>query len=151
MPRDSSITADLRECLEQRLELTPPAVAYLCALFDTIQGLDDWFDGDDTPDKAGTIWNAVGGLQLQPFFMQHAALLLPLQVNAYLKWMGANHTEREGGNLPLAYAWRAGFYDIVLQCVLLVHGIERATQLAPEVMAIYGESFEDYAKEFENA
>lgn len=148
---DSDITADLRESLEKRLELTAPAVDYLCALFDTIQELDDWYDGHDNPNKAQTIGNAVGGLQLQPFFMQHAALLLPLQVNAYLKWMGANHTERHGGNFHLAYAWRAGFYDIVLQCVLLVHGIERAARLAPEVMAIYGESFEGYAKEFQHA
>ena len=47
--------------------------------------------------------------------------------------------------------WRAGYYDLVLMAVSLVHGAGFATLHGHHVMALYGETFEDYMKEFGNA
>jgi len=153
LKRDLPLIESLRANLEGALALPPAAADYLCALFDTIQGLDDWADGDESSreEKDRTIWNCVAGLQLTPFYMQHAAMLLPLQANAFLKWKAADTAERSGQLLPMAYVWRAGFYDIVLQCVLIAHGPMRAMELAHVAMGLYGESFEEYAKEFQRA
>lgn len=153
MKRDLPPVEALRANLEGQFALPTAAADYLCALFKTIQGLDDWVDGDELArdDKDAAIWNAVAGLQLLPFYMQHAAMLLPLQANAFLKWKAADTAERAGQASPMAYAWRAGFYDIVLQCVLIVHGPHKAMAVAHEVMGLYGETLPDYLKEFEHA
>jgi hypothetical protein len=146
----SAATASLRANLEQALELPPAAVDYLCELFECIQALDDWVDGDPVTreDKDRAIWGSFAGLQLQPWFLNNSPLLLPLHATAVLKWKGADTVERSGGNLHVAYVWRAGFFDIVLQCVLIAHGAPKAMRLAHLVIALYGESFDDYAKEF---
>jgi hypothetical protein len=73
--------------------------------------------------------------------------------NAYLKWRAAEEVERNklADQYEKSFVWRAGFYDVVLQCVLLVHGSVKAAGLAPHVMALYGERLEDYKKEFGDA
>lgn len=146
-------TPSLKANLEGPLGLPPQAVDYLIALWETIQSLDDWVDGDEsTPEeKSAAIWNAVAGFQLHPWFQQNPCVGWTQAVQ-WLKYCCADSVERTGeGNLHLAYAWRAGFYDVVLQCVLIAHGAIEAARLAPLVMALYGEPYEDYAKEFERA
>lgn len=139
---------NLENCLEQ-LNLPPSAVAFLLDLFRIIQAWDDFVDGDDMPrcEKDAAIY-ASFALPANPFYAQNMPILLPLIANQVLKWKAADSAEREGGNLHLAYGWRAGFYDVVLSVVSLVHGPIKAMELASAVMAMYGETFEDYAKEF---
>jgi hypothetical protein len=51
----------------------------------------------------------------------------------------------------MSYAWRASYYDVVLHVIGLVHGRHVAMQSAHLVMKMYGESIDDYMKEFGNA
>jgi len=68
-----------------------------------------------------------------------------------LKWQASDTAERDGQANAKSYMWRAGYYDLVLMAVSLVHGAGFATLHGHHVMALYGETFEDYMKEFSNA
>jgi hypothetical protein len=113
--------------------------------------LDDVADGDkvERSDLDAAIWNLLFALPASPFFQQHSAVLLPLLSQAILKWQGADAAERAGNPSAMAFAWRAGYYDIVLSVVCLCHGAAAAVKAAPFVMALYGEKFDAYMNEFE--
>jgi hypothetical protein len=68
-----------------------------------------------------------------------------------LKWIGANKLEDNREQLHKAYMWRAAYYDLVLEVVRLIHGFDGAASAAEYVAKLYGETYEDYVKEFENA
>jgi hypothetical protein len=68
-----------------------------------------------------------------------------------LKWQASDTAERNQQADAKSFVWRAGYYDLVLMTVSLVHGPVPATQNAHLVMALYGETYEDYMKEFGNA
>jgi hypothetical protein len=129
------------------------AVRYLLDLYLVIQAWDDFVD--ETPmarvQKDSAIYASLVGIPVNPFYIQNASILLPLISNCVLKWKAADTAEREGGNLHLAYGWRAGYFEVVLQVILIVHGFEVAMKNAHEVMKLYGESFEDYSQEFQHA
>lgn len=133
------------------LDLPDPAIAYLLTVWDLFQGLDDWVDGDPVSrdDQNRVIWTACMGLGT--FHAEHFAALQPVMANAVLKWQASDWAERNGQHGPTSFVWRASYYDLVLQVVLLVHGVEVATRLAPVVMGMYGEKLDGYLKEFDGA
>lgn len=137
----------------ERLQLPPAAIDWLCGLFDIIQTFDDYADGDEVSrDRLNAlIWNSLAVQPGNPFFAANSGALLPVVALQILKWQAADTLEREGKPSEMAFAWRAGFYDVVLMVVSLVHGPAVANQLAPQVLSLYGESFEEYRKEFDNA
>ena len=141
--------------LEKGLALPPDAVLWLLAVWDVFQGLDDWVDGTpvERSEQDREIWQVTVGMSANPFFVQYAGWLQPVVANAVLKWQAADFVERGGEReqLPKAYMWRAGYYDIVLQAVLMAHGNEAAVGLAPEVMRMYGETLDGYLKEMHGA
>jgi hypothetical protein len=71
--------------------------------------------------------------------------------NLVLRWIGANRLEDNREDLHKAYMWRAAYYDLILEVVRLVHGFEAAANASDFVAKLYGETFEDYVKEFQNA
>jgi hypothetical protein len=68
-----------------------------------------------------------------------------------LKWQASDQAERAGKADAKSFVWRAGYYDVVLMTVALCHGTQRATEAASQVMELYGETLEDYIKEFSHA
>jgi hypothetical protein len=68
-----------------------------------------------------------------------------------LKWQASDTVERSGNADAKSYVWRAGYYDIVLAVVQLCHGPVFAAQNAHIVLGLYGETYDDYMKEFKNA
>jgi hypothetical protein len=86
-----------------------------------------------------------------PFFQKYASHLLPIMSSLVLKWIAANKLEDNKEELNKAYMWRAAYYDLVLEVVRLVHGYKEAAVVSDYVAKMYGESFEDYVKEFINA
>lgn len=134
-------------------QLTPDAVKYLEDLYLVIQAWDDFVDGTqmDRGLKDKAVYASLVGIPANPFYIQNAGILLPLISNSVLKWKAADTAEREGGNLHLAYGWRAGYFDVVLQVLMIVHGPEVAMKSAHQVMKLYGEDFEGYAQEFQHA
>jgi hypothetical protein len=135
------------------LELPVEAQLWLLDFWDVIQGLDDWRDGDtvDAKDKELVIYQVLVSLPSNPFFQKCSNQLLPVVSNLVLKWIGANKLEDNNEEFSKAYMWRAAYYDLVLEVVRVVHGYKVASNVAPYVAKMYGEKFEDYKKEFENA
>lgn len=137
--------------IQETLQLPDDAIKYLDDFYHVIQAWDDFVDGDAMPrdeiDRA--IYASLVEIPSNPFFRSNASILLPIHSNLVLKWKGADTAEQSGTSLHQAYMWRAGFYDLILQVVSIVHGPKLAMECAHVVMELYAESFEDYAKEFD--
>jgi hypothetical protein len=137
----------------KNLELPVDAQLWLTDFWDVIQGLDDWRDNDpvDPTEKEKVIYQVMVAMPMNPFFQRNASNLLPIMSNLVLKWIAANRLEDNKEELSKAYMWRAAYYDLILEVVRLVHGYVDAANVADYVAKMYGESFEDYVKEFQNA
>jgi hypothetical protein len=138
-------------CLFAEVLLLPEdAQDWLMSFWQVMQVFDDVADGDAVPRKEldRCIWNTMVAMPLNRFYSINSALLIPVMVNLFLKWQASDQAERAGRATEMSYAWRAGFYDLILFVTHVCHGIEFATQNAEKVMKFYGETFEDYRKEF---
>lgn len=132
----------------------PSAVQkWLLDFWVVIQGLDDWRDNDpvDAKEKERVIYLVMVEIPQNPFFQAHSHSLLPITSNLILRWIGANKLEDNREHLHKAYMWRAAYYDLILEVVRLVHGFEVAVNASDYIAKMYGETFEDYVKEFQNA
>jgi hypothetical protein len=135
------------------LNLPESTVRWLLDFWSVIQGLDDWRDNDEVSpqEKEAVIYKVMFLLPNNPFFQYHSKELLPIVSNLVLRWIGANRLEDNREDLHKAYMWRAAYYDLILEVVRLVHGFEAAANASDFVARLYGETFEDYVKEFQNA
>jgi len=135
------------------LNLPEPTVRWLLDFWSVIQGLDDWRDNDEVSpqEKEAVIYKVMFLLPNNPFFQYHSKELLPIVSNLVLRWIGANRLEDNREDLHKAYMWRAAYYDLILEVVRLVHGFEAAANASDFVARLYGETFEDYVREFQNA
>jgi hypothetical protein len=143
----------MTEQLLAPLSLPPTAQKWLIDFFSVIQGLDDWRDDDpvEPRQKEKVIYQVMVELPQNHFFQTYSHNLLPLVSVLILKWIGANKLEDNREQLHKAYMWRAAYYDLILEVVRLVHGFDGAAGAAEYVAKLYGETYEDYVKEFENA
>jgi hypothetical protein len=135
------------------LNLPEATVRWLLDFWDVIQGLDDWRDNQEitAQEKEAVIYKVMFLLPNNVFFQYHSKELLPIVSNLVLKWIGANRLEDNREHLHKAYMWRAAYYDLILEVVRLIHGFEAAANASDFVAKLYGETFEDYVKEFQNA
>ncbi len=143
----------LSKNLREGFAIHDDAHDWLMELWNVIQVFDDMADGD-FPDRENLIAALCGSLCLMPanpFYRAHQHTLIPLVAVAILKWKASDDAERDGKASEMSYAWRAGFYDIVLAVVQIEHGRDVAMDAAQHVMRLYGESFADYEKEFRDA
>lgn len=134
-------------------QLPKPAVDWLLSLWNVIQVFDDAADGDPIDREAldRALYDSLAGFYQNQFFASNAAHIVPLMAVNILKWQASDRVEREGKPTAMSYAWRAGYYDIVLAVVSLCHGHAIAAKNAHLVMALYGESLTDYLAEFDHA
>lgn len=143
----------MRDVFTRVLGLPPAAVQWLMDLWSVIQVFDDVVDGDQPPLKTAreAIFLSLVNLPGNPFFLANSQTLLPMLTAAVLKWVASDDAERAGEANEQSYVWRAAYYDIVLMVVLLCRGPDYAMGTAKQVLSLYGESFEAYRKEFQNA
>ena len=143
----------LRLNLQRVLALPAPAIEWLLMLYGAIQVFDDVADGDavERDDLNAAIWNTLVGMNQNSFWLVNSQTLAPVVASMILKWQASDQAERAGRADARSFVWRAGFYDVVLMAVALCHGTDHATNVASEVMAIYGEKLEDYLQEFNHA
>ena len=139
--------------LTKGLFLPVDAVKWLLDLFHAFQVFDDFADNDavDRKDLNLLIWNTLVGMQQNPFYTTNAYCLSSIVGLNILKWQASDTVERSGNADAKSYVWRAGYYDIVLAVVQLCHGPVFAAQNAHIVLGLYGETYENYIKEFKNA
>jgi hypothetical protein len=152
-PIGGRMTDWLRENLQKSLALPAPAVDWLMMLWGAIQVFDDIADGDavECKDLNACIWNTLVGMNQNSFWIVNSQTLTPVVASMILKWQASDQAERAGRADARSFMWRAGFYDVVLMTVALCHGTNQATEAAGKVMELYGETFEDYMKEFNHA
>lgn len=133
------------------LDLPPEAVDYLCGVWNVIQVLDDVADGDDIDraDLDRAIADIFFRLPMNGFYVKYQAWLVPALTQMVMKWQASDIQERMGEANAQSYMWRAGFYDVVLLVVTLCHGPSSSKAL--EALRLYGETVEEYLKEFGNA
>ena len=145
MTREESLVANF-----QALGLPADAIAWLLDVWHLTQVFDDVADGDSVTrsDLDRAVWQAMVTMPTNPFFTQNAVSLQSGLALSVLKWQASDAAERAGRADERSFVWRAAFYDLVLLVVLLIHGYSRAVELAPQVMALYGEKFAAYRKEF---
>jgi hypothetical protein len=143
----------LRLNLQRVLALPAPAIEWLLMLYGAIQVFDDVADGDavERDDLNAAIWNTLVGMSQNTFWIANSQTLTPVVASMILKWQASDQAERSGKADSRSFVWRAGYYDVVLMTVALCHGTQRATETAQQVMELYGETLEDYMKEFGNA
>ena len=122
-------------------------------LYGAIQVFDDVADGDpvERNNLNAAIWNTLVGMSQNTFWIANSQTLTPIVASMILKWQASDQAERSGKADARSFVWRAGYYDVVLMTVALCHGTQRATETAQQVMELYGETLEDYMKEFGNA
>lgn len=132
------------------LGLPPDAVRWLLDVWNAIQVLDDVADGDaiDRASLDRAIYDLLVGLPANPWAMRNAHTLLPALSLMVLKWKASDVAERAGRADARSFVWRAGYYDVVLAAVLAAHGPQVALSVADTVMSLYGETLDDYLKEF---
>lgn len=139
----------LRRNFSEVLRLPTDAIEWLVSAWHVAQVFDDMADGDtitrDHLDAA--IMDALVNMPSNPFFERNRNVILPVLAVTVLKWKASDTVEREGKPSAMSYAWRAGYYDLVLVAVHLVHGPEMAMNAAHLVMNLYGEAFEEYMRE----
>ena len=143
----------LREHLTKTFQLPAPAVDWLMMIFNIIQVFDDVADGDpiDRQDLNRAIWDSLVGVYQNSFFVANAHILTPVLATMVLKWQASDTAERAGEHDARSFVWRAGYYDLVLMAVQIVHGPVIAAGNAHLVMRLYGENLDDYMKEFGHA
>ena len=143
----------LRKNLEQVFRLSPDAVDWLVLVFECFQVFDDIADGDKVERQHldATLWNCFVGQSQNPFFYTNCSILTPMIGVVILKWQASDSEERDGNADAMCFAWRAGYYDLVLAAIMIEHGPAYAQQSAPLVMRMYGEKYEEYLKEFYHA
>lgn len=153
MATDGSPEYWLKRHFRDSLDLPDEAVDWLIALWEVIQLFDDVADDDpiDRDDLDQVIFNALVGMPANPFFQKNASVLFPLLSIMILKWKASDTVERAGEACATSFVWRAGYYDIVLAVVQLVHGTEAAMEIGHAVLKMYGETLEDYMKEMHHA
>lgn len=131
------------------LELPKEAVTWLMMMFDAIQTFDDYADGDSVSrsDLDTLIWNTLLEMPMNPFYVKNCSMLYPMIATCILKWKASDTIERHGVPCAMSFAWRAGFYDLVLLVYTLCHGHEMAKKNGHVIMSLYGEKFGEYIEE----
>lgn len=142
--------ANLRNNLEDGLSLPEGAVNWLCDLYAAFQLFDDVADGDaiERKDLDRVLWATLVGMQANPFYIVNVQVLTPVVATQILKWQASDLIERSGKASAQSYMWRAGYYDIVLFVYHLCHGSQVSMATGDTALRLYGESLEDYLKEF---
>ncbi|MCP4262914.1 MAG: hypothetical protein GY774_36200 [Planctomycetes bacterium] len=129
------------------------AIEWLIMIWRIAQFFDDVADGDPVErlDLNAVLWDCLIGMNQNTFYQNHIPTLCPLVANAILKWQGSDNMERKGGSNAVSFVWRAGYYDLVLMVYFLVHGHKKASEDADLIASLYGESYDEYLKEFNHA
>lgn len=144
------------ECLKKHfaeLGLSESASEWLLSLWQVSQFFDDVADGD-TPSRQeldSALWHCLVSIPHNTFYQANAQRLAPLVTVAILKWQASDKAEREGMADARSYMYRAGYYDLVMMALLICRGPEVAHALSADIMRMYGESYDEYKKEFDNA
>ena len=132
------------------LNLPLDAQEYLLGIWHASQFFDDLLDGDPVTrdDVMNTIYYCFSRQNLNPFYLRYISQLVPMQETIIVKWIGSDKAERAKNADARSFVWRASYYDLVVFVTCLCHGMEAATNASDYLLNMYGESLDEYLKEF---
>lgn len=153
--KDENLIEVVFKNLYPLLKCNGDATRFCCDLMKIAQVWDDLIDRDDyEDDDINHVFHILlFTLPLNPFYIQHQDELRPLIMNTILKWNDANkmESEKEDGDLHMAYMLRAEIYSIFCYVALLVGGSSYAKEVGVQIRRLYGETMKDYLKEMNHA
>lgn len=134
----------------EEFKLPRAAIDWLMQLWHVTQVFDDFADGDpvERGDLDKAIFYSLVSMNVNSFYRANIDVLAPVVANFILKWKASDAMERDGKADERSFVWRSGYYDVVNMVVLIVHGVEGAFKLTHFVLQLYGETYEEYKKEF---
>jgi len=149
------VTSDPNNMRQHLINLgfSDQAVAWLIDLWEVTQTFDDFRDGDPVSNKECeyAIYQALVSMPCNPFYLRNATTLAPVVSQFVIKWTGANAVEDAKEVSETSFVWRSGYYDVVVCVATIEHGYKTAMELSPFILKLYGEKYEDYLEEFNNA
>ncbi len=107
---------------------------------DIIDWFDDIIDGDrqrTEEDAIRIMWEAVVNIPRNPFFHRWHQELVPLMNATMNTWIMANHIERNGGNMELAYGLRYTMHTMVMAVVEITRGREFMLDIMPDFYTFF--------------
>lgn len=115
---------------------------------------DDLIDGDKPVSAAAvhrTFWQAIVGLQLNPFYRKHQGELLAVLECGILNYLASCCLERTPGHQrQLAHTARYQAGDVALVIARIVGGLDWAMVVGPELkLLLHTDRYEDFDKEME--
>ncbi len=118
-----------------------------------IQLFDDVADGDKITDDElnRVVWAVFVKFPQNPFYRANVDTLTPVMALQIIKWRAANAVENAGKSDERSYMWRAGYYDLVLTVCMLCFGEKIETGKICDALMLYGETYEEYEKEMNDA
>ncbi len=126
------------------------AVAFVRDIAQIAHTWDDLVDGDVPVSRAtisAAFHKAVIDLNLNPFFRENCATLLPVMLNGILNWHAANDLEAAGGAhaLQVSHVCRCAAGDVALMVAAIIGGTDHARAHAAEIkIMMQQDSLEDY-------
>lgn len=146
---NKDISQDRLKAHFNNLNLPLDAQEYLLGIWHASQFFDDLLDGDPvTREDVIRNINYLFSRFLNPFYVQYMAQLVPMQQTIIVKWIGSDKAERAKNADARSFVWRASYYDLVVFVTCLCHGMEAATNASDYLLNMYGESLDEYLKEF---
>lgn len=132
----------------QAFNFTPEASFFLAMTWDLIQFFDDVYDKDKPIDNC-TVYGAVEycflNMPLSAFYQKHSIALAPALLLMIEKWKISNAMETLKQGDARSYMWRAAYYDVfALVCIL-------EGKSPSDALMLYGEDFNEYLQEVNNA
>lgn len=136
----------------QTLDLPEDATEFVMLMWTMIQRFDDMVDEPEKmtrSDKDALIWDSLVTLPTNAFYLRNVGALSSAVVLMIAKWKASDTAEREKRHDARSFVWRAGFYDVFLLVYILCKGPVQGLEAAETVLSLYGETLDDYMREFD--
>jgi hypothetical protein len=111
---------------------------------------DDLVDGGQRTAKEinDAFWACLFSIPYNPFYQKHSSVLRPVMMNAVLQWEDANTLEHGSAHdKHMAFMLRASICQLFNVCAMLLHGLDYARSVGPDLRRLYEESLESFMEE----
>ena len=95
--------------------------------------------------------SALTGINSNEFFLRNPNIFVGMMALIISNWHTSNVYEQSKTDLQKSYMLRAHLYNLPILCAFIIGGQQWANEVSKVVWDSYGEQFEEYAKEIENA
>jgi hypothetical protein len=143
----------LKELFAYACKQDKSAIQYCISIWRICHFWDDLIDCDPVTDEEtnNAFTAAMVEINSNPFFIKNRSALNGMVSLIISNWHVANEYEANKQNIEKAYMLRAQLYNLPVMCAFLIGGQGWANQVAKNSWDFYGESFNDFQSEVNNA